>query len=220
MRKRRAGAGFTLIEVMVAVAIFGIGILGVVYMQGASVRSNQDAYESMVATTFARTWLDRIKRDSAYWTAPGAPAVATVFADRPGAQNSYFVPTGQPATPGAAGSGLRPMATESAGADYHGLDVYPGATDPWGTVLTDGDIYYCALAWFTGVQNNNSLLVAMRADVTVWWIRKVSLEATNYAGIATARQSGCDAANVVPALVNNPNVRTVSLATVVRVVEP
>lgn len=42
----RARAGYTLIEVMISIAISAISITGIVFMQTATVRSNQDAHET------------------------------------------------------------------------------------------------------------------------------------------------------------------------------
>lgn len=227
---RRARAGFTMVEVMVAVAIFAIGILGVVYLQSASVRSNQDAFESMVATNFARTWLERIKRDSVAWTAPGLPSAGlnAMLAGRPGAANSYFVP-GAGLPPGAGDSGLRPMAGEAVGANYHGVEV--GLPDPLmgNAIVRQADIYYCAFAWFTTVAAQGVNTSELRADVAVWWTRKASLEVTSYADIGVARQNGCQSVNAAQLRQQSrppfaagavPRVRLVELSTVLRWVAP
>jgi prepilin-type N-terminal cleavage/methylation domain-containing protein len=218
-RVRRAG--FTLIEVMVAASLFLVGIIGVVYLQGVSVHSNQDAYETMVATHFARTWLDRIKRDALGWTAAGLPNVVNMFTApaRPGGAPSYFVPGALPAM----GSGLWPLdANESASINYHGVEL--GRTDPLtGLVVAPADIYYCAFGWFTAGPNNpTGLMTEMRADVTVWWSRKGSLESTTYADISAARSSarGCDGVIFNPNAVVPPTMRRVTLATVLHWTAP
>jgi hypothetical protein len=186
-----------MVEVLIAGSVFVIGILGVTFMQSASVRSNQDAYESMVATNFAKLWLERIKRDALSWTAPGIPLPAAMFPGRaaaaPGAP-SYFalVP---PRTMPANGSGLWPLDGESSGANYHGFEV--GQTDPTTGLVGNADIYYCAYANFTGTSNDrNGALSTMTATVAVWWNRKASLEMTNYTEIQAARAAaaGCDGA--------------------------
>jgi type II secretory pathway pseudopilin PulG len=224
----RARAGFTLVEVMAAGAVFLIGILGVSYMQSASVRSNQDAYESMVATNFAKLWLERIKRDALSWTAPGVPASAAMFPARPAAPGaqSYFAP-GLPGAMPANGSGLWPLdARESTGANYHGFEI--GQTDPMtGLVVGNADIYYCAFGSFTGASNDrNGQLSTMTATVTVWWNRKASLELTDYTGIYAARAAanGCDgaapAANVFTDVGLPASLRRVRLAQAFRWTQP
>lgn len=220
-RSRAGRAGFTLLEVMIAGTVFTIGILGVTYMQSASVRSNQDAYESMVATNFAKQWLERIKRDALNWTAPGTPVAATMFPTRPvGAATSYF----QPDVP-LAGSGLWPLdATESTGINYHGFET--GQTDPMGGVVGQGDIYYCAFArFFSSGFDLTGQLTSMTARVTVWWNRKASLEVTSYPEISLARELGCDRVPLAfDVFTDTPplpsHVRRVRLATAIRFAPP
>jgi prepilin-type N-terminal cleavage/methylation domain-containing protein len=196
LRRARLSAGYTLIEVMVSIAISAIGISGIVFMQTATVRSNQDAHETQVATVFARTWIERIRRDSLMWTVVGNPVLGTVLAGHNvGIPNSanYFVPT-QPndgvwdVPVSLAGS------RSSSGANYHGVDV--GAPDPLlpaAVPVTNRDIYYCANTKFTPVHLVNGLTNAMRADVRVWWSRKSSLNETDYTpGIGRVRGGGCE----------------------------
>lgn len=195
-------AGYTLIEVMVAVAISAISISGIVFMQTATVRSNQDAHETQVATVFARNWIDRIRRDALMWTAPGAPVVGTMFADRDVAlanSGGYFTPgLGIGDVPGTDWAVPIPAfgGPESSGANFHGVDV--GAVDiaiPGQPVVAAGDIYYCANAKFVTVHNVNNQPNAIRATVRVWWNRKSSLNAADYStGIAAVRAgNGCHA---------------------------
>lgn len=225
----RTRAGFTLIEVLIASAVFLVGLLGVTFMQGASVRSNQDAYESMVATNFARQWLERIRRDALGWTAPGAPNPIAMFSTRGPGSGTYFVPTG-PGVP--ADSGLWPLdAFESTGASYHGFEV--GQLNPMlDPTLPDaqrrvaiGDIYYCAYARFQTTSDNdlNGQLSAMTATVAVWWNRKESLETTVYDAIPRARQNGCDGAGLTFDVFADPvpvNIRRVRLVTALRWTPP
>jgi type II secretory pathway pseudopilin PulG len=212
-------AGFTLIEVMTAGALFVIGIVGVTYMQGASVRSNQDAYEAMVATNLARTWLERIKRDGLGWTARGLPDRGAMFSGRPlPAVASYFAPGVMPAT----GSGLWPLwAGESSGANYHGVEV--GQIDPLdGARVVTADIYYCAFAWFTaGPLGAPDPMLDMRADVHVWWSRKAGLDLSNYAAMVAARgATGCEAVRYNPLAALPVSTRRVTLATMLHYVRP
>ncbi|MFM2416203.1 MAG: hypothetical protein RL385_926, partial [Pseudomonadota bacterium] len=91
---RRSG-GFTLIEVMIAVAIITIGSTGLFAMQGATLRANADASETTVATAFASTWLERIKRDALTWTLRGNADLANTLnlqAPVGCTSNAWFVP--------------------------------------------------------------------------------------------------------------------------------
>ena len=53
--------GFTLIEVLIALAIFSIGILAVASMQIQSINLNASAQMQSEATTLAVEWLERLK---------------------------------------------------------------------------------------------------------------------------------------------------------------
>jgi len=53
--------GFTLIELMVAMAIFAIGMLGLAALQGEGLRYNSNAYERTQAVILASDMADRIR---------------------------------------------------------------------------------------------------------------------------------------------------------------
>lgn len=71
-RSRRPAAGFTLLEVMMALTVLAIGMLGVVALQGATIGSTQDANQFSIANSVARTWLQRLQRDAQRWNHPSA----------------------------------------------------------------------------------------------------------------------------------------------------
>lgn len=219
-RRARHSAGYTLIEVMIAIAVAAIGISGIVFMQTATVRSNQDALETQVATVFARTWIERIRRDALMWTAPGNPARATILMGRNlGLPNSanYFVPTAVDDDVWDVPIPMAGLAAESSGANYHGVDV--GAVDPTMAPMpvTNGDIYYCANTKFTIVHVVNGQTNALRADVRVWWNRKASLNETDYTpGIARVRGGGCESWVPTSPILRDARFRVVYLSTYLR----
>jgi hypothetical protein len=203
MSRVRTVAGYTLIEVMMGVALSAIGIIGITFMQTATVRSNQDAYESTIATNFARTWLERVKRDALLWTTLASPPpVATMFNGRGNPTSDYFNPSGL-------WSGPRPFvravteAQESSGANYHGIEV-GSPSDPLlpaglgNTTVANRDIYYCLHLRFTTVQTDSlGQPAAMAVDARVYWARKGSAAVTQYDGMTPARANGCDSAGAV-----------------------
>lgn len=74
-RASAASRGFTLIEVMMALTVLTIGLLGVVALQATTISSNKSAQQFTVANAAARTWLQRLRRDANRWTmATGATA--------------------------------------------------------------------------------------------------------------------------------------------------
>jgi prepilin-type N-terminal cleavage/methylation domain-containing protein len=159
--------GYTLIEVMTAVVVMTIGTAGILAMQGATTRSNQDAYESGIAANFATTWLERLKRDARLWTSTGNAGLAntawlngTINVDRSAAGfPEYFVPA-----PVMAGTNV----LESPGADYFGFDTVDVAS-----------IHYCVNVSLVlahafnpaGGLNLAQDANALQAAVRVWWYR-------------------------------------------------
>lgn len=65
MRGRSAEAGFSMMEVLVAVFVLSVGILGVASLQTAALRSTQSAHQRSVATFFAGDMADRMRANSA-----------------------------------------------------------------------------------------------------------------------------------------------------------
>lgn len=59
-RKQTGAQGFTLIEVLIAMAIFAIGILAVTSMQMRSINLNASARMQTEATTLAADWMERL----------------------------------------------------------------------------------------------------------------------------------------------------------------
>lgn len=76
-------SGFTLLEVLVAVLVLAIGLLGLAGLMTASVRNNQSAYQRTQATWLAYDIVDRMRINRAvalaggYNTAFGSPATCT-----------------------------------------------------------------------------------------------------------------------------------------------
>jgi len=61
VKVRTGSNGFTLIEVLVAVAIFSIGILALTSLQAVYIGGNSSARMQTEATTLAAQWLERLK---------------------------------------------------------------------------------------------------------------------------------------------------------------
>lgn len=76
-------SGFTLLEVLVAVLVLAIGLLGLAGLMASSVRNNHSAYQRTQATWLAYDIVDRMRvnRDLAlangYDTTIGSPATCT-----------------------------------------------------------------------------------------------------------------------------------------------
>ena len=68
--------GYTAVEVLMAMTVMAIGAAAVISMQKASVQGNLDARKTDVATAIARTWVERLQRDSMQWTLPSSANTA------------------------------------------------------------------------------------------------------------------------------------------------
>lgn len=62
--------GFTLLEVMMALTVLAIGMVGIVALQAATIGSTQDASQFTTANAVARTWIQRLNRDAQRWNHP------------------------------------------------------------------------------------------------------------------------------------------------------
>lgn len=116
---RRSASGFTLLEVMMALTVLAIGMLGIVALQAATVGSTQDASQFSTANAVTRTWIQRLQRDAQRWNHPSTmfPTRDDItetawlqFADS--AANKWFRPNE---------SAMEPYLT--AAFDRNGLDV-------------------------------------------------------------------------------------------------
>ncbi len=67
--------GFTLIEVLIAVLVLSIGLLGLASLQMNALRNNQNSYYRTVATILASDFADRIRANAAGVTANNYNAI-------------------------------------------------------------------------------------------------------------------------------------------------
>jgi type IV pilus assembly protein PilV len=70
-------AGFTLIEVLIAILVLAIGLLGLAAMQGAGLKYNTDAYQRTQATVLAYDIVDRMRANKTAALKPGSPYIVT-----------------------------------------------------------------------------------------------------------------------------------------------
>ena len=166
-RRRAAQRGYTLIEVMAAMAVLGTGILGILAMQDATVNANRRAQELTTATTIARRWQERLHRDALQWNYPtyGSPLsnIGNTWYFRPllaATTTGWVLPT-QP-TGLAAGTPF-----ESAASNWWGQDVPIG----------DANTSFCTHVRLTRLIADE----LVRAEVRVWWFRTGGVRPTAYA---------------------------------------
>lgn len=69
-KKTVRSRGYTVVELMMAVAVFAVGITGIVAMQTVAAAANTHAKNLAVATSLARSWQDRLSMDATLWGGP------------------------------------------------------------------------------------------------------------------------------------------------------
>jgi len=74
----RSAAGFSLIEVMVALIIVSIGLLGIAKLQAVALSSTGTAGKRSLAAVEAASIASAMRADRTYWSKPGAPITTTL----------------------------------------------------------------------------------------------------------------------------------------------
>jgi prepilin-type N-terminal cleavage/methylation domain-containing protein len=170
-RLRRRASGYTLIEVMVAVAIMTVGSVGIMALSQATTVGTRQAREMSTATHVTRRWVERVREDALRWNSSGATGLAgtTYLTNAPAAV----------ATPGVWFAPGTATATTSFGADFFGEDT-----------ATAANMRYCTnvrLNWLGGGS-------ALRVDVRTWWHRTGGDDTTTdleiFPGCAPANAAG------------------------------
>lgn len=70
----RRARGYTLVELMMALALFTVSMLGIISMQKVVVASNTHSKNLAIAERIARTWGARLQLDATSWTTSTLPA--------------------------------------------------------------------------------------------------------------------------------------------------
>ena len=146
---KRSRRGYTVVELMMSLAVFTAGVTGIIAMQRATVSSNQLARNITTADGIAQAWMSQLSAESSLWKNSGLGP--TTWLKTVTASNGVWqLPTWD--------------ATRKFGAQFDGFGA---------PVQTDG--IFCThvrLTWLYGDNGNqatgNGLL---RAEVRVFWPR-------------------------------------------------
>lgn len=68
--RRQKSAGFTVVELLMALAIFAISATGILALQIVASRTNTHAKDLAAATQVARSWQDKLAMDALLWGGP------------------------------------------------------------------------------------------------------------------------------------------------------
>jgi type IV pilus assembly protein PilV len=157
-RSTRKLSGYTLVEVMLAVGILAVGATGILGLQGAAIRGNQEANEYATATRTVEMWLDRYRMDALSWRTGGAGTLpsSALFA------NTEFM-RGMPAV-GATGWLPPPAARTGSFASASQLSFHGNPSPPPGAPTP----VYCVQSNLAWVYDGT----AVRVDVRAFWRRR------------------------------------------------
>lgn len=170
--------GYTLVELLMAITIFAIGVTGVIAMQKVTVVANQHARELAVATHIGQAWQEQLATDAIAWNHPSPKVAAQDIGDT----NWLVNVTGN------AGNWFRPA--------YRDAMKFGPSFDTLGNVVAEANVaqaHYCThirLGWLYPDTAGNGLL---RAEVRVFWPRE---------GQAGALGAGVCDPNVQPAAID------------------
>jgi hypothetical protein len=65
---KRVARGYTVVELMMSLAVFATGVTGVIAMERATVTSNQLSKNVAIANGIAQAWLSALAADATLWT--------------------------------------------------------------------------------------------------------------------------------------------------------
>jgi prepilin-type N-terminal cleavage/methylation domain-containing protein len=183
MRRRvaRTQAGYTIIEVMIALTLLAIGTTGIIAMQKVTTVANRDAKNLVIASQVARTWLERLRTDGVQWNHPSSLNPTSDLAETKWLNNVN-------------GTWFRPVddALGSPAADALGNDVRD---------VNLSQAAFCTnvrLTWLYGPPVTVPAPYLIRAEVRVYWLRDGA------GGVIVPGNTICnptiDLASVTPAL--------------------
>ena len=167
----RRERGYTAVELMMAIGIFGIGVTGIIAMEKVTTVSNQHAKNLAIATHIAESWLDMLATDAVSWNYP-SPTNSKPDLD----QTAW----------------LKQVKTNANSANDWFLPVYSGADkfsfgpafdalgNPVDAAAAPNSVAFCShlrLSYlYTPTLSGNGLI---RAEVRVFWLRDGQVFAQN-----------------------------------------
>lgn len=141
--RRSSRDGFTLLEVMLALAVLMIGVMGVISLQRATIHANYDARATSIATVNMARWAGILRRSALIWTDSTGSTTTVPYLSK--VDTGWFIP--QP---------------DNGAADDYGMDWYGQPTS------TAADVRFCTLVRLQSLTQNQSI----RAEIITFWARQ------------------------------------------------
>lgn len=148
LSRPRRQRGFTLIEILVAVIVLSVGLLGVASLQIASKRGNFEAMQRSAATMYAESLVERMRANPVNYASFTNGDFVTTSVGVNFASSDYF--TSQPGTitcNSAVGCAHAQADIDAWWAEIEGSSVEGGLLAPSGCVLQEGGYVTVAIAW-------------------------------------------------------------------------
>lgn len=154
--------GYTVVELMMAVTIFGIGVSGIAAMQIVSASANAHAKDLAVATALARSWQEKLAMDSTLWGGEKnwLRTQTTWIQQETNFSNAWFQP------------GMDAAAAPSFGPAAGPLGEFVDHT------VNPGNVVFCTHIRLTPIDNVPGSQL-MRTEVRVFW-PKGEIESADY----------------------------------------
>lgn len=133
---KKSSSGFTLIEVLVAIIVLAMGLLGFAALQTVTLKNNQSAYNRSVATQLAYDIADRMRANSA---TAAAQYLTTAMAANAATAQIACTPSATPV-----GCTLNQMAENDVYEWNRSLQLLPMAE---GTIVLQGGVYRVTINW-------------------------------------------------------------------------
>ncbi len=169
LARRRRAAGYTVVEILISMAVLAVGVIGIIATQKVTVASNTNAKNLALATQIAQSWLGVLEAEAALW-GEGGGLTRTTWLRQGAGTTDWFRP------------------------DYDGTRIFGPAFDALGNpVLTqdqDPNARFCADLRFSPLNNTANNTGLLRVEVRVIWLRDQAI----LSGSATATAHACGVA--------------------------
>lgn len=148
--------GYTAVELMMSIGIFGVGLAGVMQMQKVTSQANQSAKNLAIATHIAESWLDTLAADATAWNHPSPGFAQSDLGDTnwlnlaDGASTAWLLPP------------------------YNGVVGFGPAFDALGNPVnpaTNPNPAFCTNIRLTWLYPQREAYGLLRAEVRVFWLR-------------------------------------------------
>ena len=155
--KAAAQRGYTVVELMMALAVFAIGVSGIIAMQKITLASNRHAKNLAVATSIAQAWQEVLAADAAQWNHPSARIGSSDLAN-----DTFWLKTveGQPNV------WVRPPWETT-------MNFGPGFDALGNPTNVEANAVFCTHVRFNWLYANQPGSGLIRAEVRVFWLRDI-----------------------------------------------